>query len=115
MSGVKPAEYLSENDRTEFYLSETKVLKILSGTGLLNLAASVLWIFPGAFRWGDLYCVGASGNNWQYCDGGTVGIWLDGISTSLIFFLAGVGFYYSAMLLENVMAIRNNAEKKETE
>jgi hypothetical protein len=38
-----------------------------------------------------------------------------GFLTVTYFFLSGIGLYYSAMLLENVIAIRNNTEKKETE
>ena len=116
MSGVKPAEYLRENNPTEFYLSETKVLKILSGIGAFSLLLSVLWIFPGAFFfWGDLYCTGASGTYWSMCDGGTFGIWVDGIFTSLIIFIGGVSVYYLAMLLDNLIVIRKNTEKKKTE
>jgi hypothetical protein len=119
MRGVKPAEYAkhlsSERGRTEFYLNETTVLKTLSGIGAFSLLLSVLWIFPGAFFWGDLYCAGGSGNYWDMCDGGTVGIWVDGIFTALIIFIGGVSVYYSAMLLENLIGIRRNTEKKETE
>ena len=130
MSGVTPKEYAkhladerkrtgqllsSEIGRTQFFLNETTVLKILSIIGLLNLAGSVVWIFPGAFFWGDFYCLGASGNNWDHCDGGTVGVWAKGIFTSLILFIGSVSVYYSAMLLENLIGIRKNTEKKETE
>jgi|TARA_B110000114_G_scaffold152051_1_gene163570 hypothetical protein len=116
MRGVKPAEYakhlLSEGGRTEFLLNETTVLKTLSRLGGLFLVVATLLIFPGMFYWSDLFCDTSS---WDYCRAGTMSILEGGFLTVTYFFLSGIGLYYSAMLLENVIAIRNNTEKKETE
>ena len=116
MRGVKPAEYAKYlgkyGGRTEFLLNETTVLKTLSRLGGLFLVVATLFIFPGMFYWSDLFCDTSS---WDSCRAGTMSILEGGFLTVTYFFLSGIGLYYSAMLLENVIAIRNNTEKKETE
>ena len=116
MRGVKPAEYAKYlgqyGGRTEFSLNETTVLKTLSRLGGLFLVVATLFIFPGMFYWSDLFCDTSS---WDYCRAGTMSILEGGFLTVTYFFLSDIGLYYSAMLLENVIAIRNNTEKKETE
>ncbi|MBT7625376.1 MAG: hypothetical protein HN589_03760 [Proteobacteria bacterium] len=114
MSKVKSADYLSQGGRIEFYLDERTVLKILSRLGFSSLVIGVLNFFPGIYFWGDWYCTGATGKYWDMCSGGTVGMWGSGLLSTFYFFGTSIGLYYSAMLLENLIGIRDNTEKENT-